>query len=1120
MTAPDGQDPVPAQPRRHWFRGRRWWWKAPLDASIIVVEWGFLGVAVASAILAWRLAQGPMDLSWILPRLTRIVALANPAIEAEIGHLAVSWNGFNQGPDQPVQVTSQAISIVDRANDRAVGVDHLGVDLSMGWVWHGVFAPRVVTLDGVDVTMRRTPPAQQIAANTEVKAQDKNLRQQLRDIIAVLRQPPQSDRHLLPVKAAQLSELRRVTITHSSVTFEPAAGRQGQAGLAGSALQVADINATLVRGDAGGLTGQVAAVLASRAGPLPPRTADARPSLQVNFNESAQGEVTIQTAAQLNDPAGMMAALQMPADLPVPAFPLQVKTDLEASAAALITGFHVNVTAGAGQMHIGGGAIPVAELAVLLTGDETHLVIDPSSHIALASVSAAPPPTLSLSGQGQRTAQAMTMTVGLGLDHVASADLPIYWPPDFAKGARRWIQAQVTGGTAHDGHFQFDFTGKPDFSDFDLTGVAGTLPATGLTVTWLPPLPPMTNVNGVVALQGMDAVRIGVTSAAQGDQTVTNSSMVITGLSAADQIGTINLNLSGPVASALSVISQPRLNLLKSLPMPLNVAGGTFQGSLTLSLPLDNDVTMGQITMQTHDVIQNLALNNLLLGHNLSNGNLTIDASMNGLTLNGTAALAGIPATVALNTDFTAGPPTGVIANLKVTAEADETQLATAGIPTGGVLKGAAALNLALAAQRGGRTDINATVTLPENRLSVGQIAWAGGAGTATATAHVALQGSRIVALDDLALTGPGLALKVRSGFANGQLAAVTVDTLQLGRTDLHGSFRLPAVKTDPYIIDIEGPALDLSGVFGPAKKAEPSARPANSALSQVSSRDEFKPHPPWRAKVAVDRIIFGTTRNGISRELDGVRGTVVNNGIIVQSADVDLTVTPSGAATRLSIVQTPNQTRAVRLTSADFGGLLRATNFYDAITGGALDISGQYDDSQPSHPLTGTAEMDKFSLGDAPTVAKMLQAMTLYGVVDLMHGPGLFFSKMVAPFHLADRRLELHDARAYSASLGLTADGSIDLPHNAFDITGTIVPAYFFNSLLGHIPVIGKLFSPEKGGGVFAAKFQLVGPISNPAVHVNALSMIAPGFLRDLFEHRPQGQGASPAQAQPAAPR
>jgi hypothetical protein len=298
----------------------------------------------------------------------------------------------------------------------------------------------------------------------------------------------------------------------------------------------------------------------------------------------------------------------------------------------------------------------------------------------------------------------------------------------------------------------------------------------------------------------------------------------------------------------------------------------------------------------------------------------------------------------------------------------------------------------------------------------------------------------------------------------------------------------------------VGGQALDLSGVFGTGRTAHPTVAPANTALSHVSSKSEFEPHPPWRVTVDLDRIIFGTMPGGAPRALDHVRGLVVNDGVVVRSAQVSMTVHPSGSSAHVSIVPDVGGSRTVTVTSGDFGGLLKATNAYDAISGGVLRVDAVYNDRLANHPVSGTAEMDDFTLGDAPTVAKVLAAMTLYGVVDLLHGKGLFFKKLVAPFHLADRRLELTESRAFSASLGLTAHGSVDLPNNRFDIQGTIVPAYFFNALLGDIPLIGRYFSPEKGGGVFAAKYELVGPIDDPQVHVNPLSLITPGFLRGMF--------------------
>jgi hypothetical protein len=53
---------------------------------------------------------------------------------------------------------------------------------------------------------------------------------------------------------------------------------------------------------------------------------------------------------------------------------------------------------------------------------------------------------------------------------------------------------------------------------------------------------------------------------------------------------------------------------------------------------------------------------------------------------------------------------------------------------------------------------------------------------------------------------------------------------------------------------------------------------------------------------------------------------------------------------------------------------------------------------------------------------------------------------------------------------------------------------------MLGSIPLVGKLFSPETGGGLFAARYTVRGPLEDPTVFVNPLSALTPGFLREIF--------------------
>ena len=119
---------------------------------------------------------------------------------------------------------------------------------------------------------------------------------------------------------------------------------------------------------------------------------------------------------------------------------------------------------------------------------------------------------------------------------------------------------------------------------------------------------------------------------------------------------------------------------------------------------------------------------------------------------------------------------------------------------------------------------------------------------------------------------------------------------------------------------------------------------------------------------------------------------------------------------------------RQLTVTATNGGDLLRALDVTDTMQDGTLKVSGTYDDASPGHPLHGTAELTQFRIARAAGLGKLLQAMTLYGMVDVLRGPGLAFTNMVAPFTLSDDVLELADARAFSSSLGLTVRGRIDI--------------------------------------------------------------------------------------------
>ena len=174
---------------------------------------------------------------------------------------------------------------------------------------------------------------------------------------------------------------------------------------------------------------------------------------------------------------------------------------------------------------------------------------------------------------------------------------------------------------------------------------------------------------------------------------------------------------------------------------------------------------------------------------------------------------------------------------------------------------------------------------------------------------------------------------------------------------------------------------------------------------------------------------------------------------------------------------------RRISIRAADGGALLAALDVTDTISGGALAIEGQYDDRHPDPPLSGTFDLSNFAVHDAVAIGKLLQAITVYGIADAMRGQGVQFSRLIMPFRFSSDVLDIGEARAFSSSLGLTAHGRVDLGRKAVNVRGTVVPMYAVNSALGRIPLIGRLFSPERGGGLVAVDYSVTGALADPNV-------------------------------------
>lgn len=765
-------------------------------------------------------------------------------------------------------------------------------------------------------------------------------------------------------------------------------------------------------------------------------------------------------------------------------------------------------------------AAEAVELAASLTPDTVRLdrlllrlppaasPAGPASRPAALPGSPPPGPSITASGEARRQEGLWRGTLGFGIDAVRAADLAGYWPPGIGNGhERKWITGNVTAGTLRHGQWRIEAEAPATLDAIRVTALSGTAEASDATVHWLRPVPPLQGASGRAEFSLTD-----ITIRARGGRQV-NPDGRVGGLELRDATvrffgldrnpGQIEmaLQVAGPLADTMAVLRHPRLKLLDRRKPELTVAAGQAEARLAIGFPLLADLPLEELRLRATARITEARLPGALLDQELDRAGFDLTADTEGLKLAGQAVLVGAPVRLTADLDFRGGPASQVTERATLAGRPDARQLAALGLDAGGLAEGPVGFEARYERRRNGQGQVALRGDLRDTRLSFEAMRWAKPPGVAgTAEAVLRLQGETLASMEGFSLDAPDLVLRGRAMFGpRARLERADLAESRLQGSRFAGEVRRPREEGGAWQASLRGPVLDLRPLLGPAEAALPATETASVPLALDLRFD--------RAVLGEGRDLYGlqargwTDAQGLVREAQATGRTGAGAG------------TPSAGGFEFTLAPRGPQ-RVLRLAAEDGGALLRALDLAQSIQGGRLTVNAAYAALRPGAALTGTAELDQFTLRDAPAIGKVLQAMTLYGLVEALRGGnGLVFSRLVAPFELTPDALRLSDARAFSASLGLTAKGRIFRQRPVLDIEGTIVPAYMFNQLLGNIPLLGRLFSPEAGGGLFAATFRVQGPIADPQVVVNPLAALTPGFLRGLFG---LGRGAEPREAAP----
>lgn len=256
-------------------------------------------------------------------------------------------------------------------------------------------------------------------------------------------------------------------------------------------------------------------------------------------------------------------------------------------------------------------------------------------------------------------------------------------------------------------------------------------------------------------------------------------------------------------------------------------------------------------------------------------------------------------------------------------------------------------------------------------------------------------------------------------------------------------------------------------------------------ALRQASSG----PAAPLDLELAIGRMRM---ENG--RELRNLRGNLTHEDGLWQDVDVEVGHgSPQQAV--LQVKSRDDRRREVRASAKDTGQLLAALGIYVWMVGGETTLTGRV---EPGGTMRGQISVRDYRIVNAPTMAKLLEAASLAGILDALRGKGLAFARLKSDFVVEGGRITLVNLRAFGASLGLTANGTVNAATGEIDIDGTLAPAYTISRIVKLIPLLGSRLA-GKDEGLLAFTFGVSGRLSNPHVSLNPLSILVPSVLRQL---------------------
>jgi hypothetical protein len=688
------------------------------------------------------------------------------------------------------------------------------------------------------------------------------------------------------------------------------------------------------------------------------------------------------------------------------------------------------------------------------------------------------------------------------------------WPRLLAPGARRWVGRQVNKARLTSAGFKV-WVAAPRAGDGGPIDrrVSMTMEAADVSFVPAKTLAAVDVPRALLRIEG-DGLEISVPEATSQVASGRRLTLKAARFTAVDiygepTLGEIAFRLQAPLPAAVDYLEQESLGI-GTLGLPSEGLDGKVEGQFKINLPLIAGVEMSDFRIEGKVKVADGRAKQAIGPHDIQGATINIDVGDGSMNATGQMLVGGVGAKLSFQRIMGGmedkQPPLRLTANLDA---ADRNQL---GIDVNHIVSGDIPVDLMVTRGPRAEQQVRVRADLSGAELNIEPIAWRkppgrqallefdvvrGPKGTRTDLHNFRVVGDDIAIDGNMVLDGKGRLTEFH--FPNFALTLVS-------RSELQGTLRTDNV----WDIKTRGQYWDGREFFrrlfslGQAAEKQSPVKKDQAGVDLKADFDTIQGHGD---------IALKGLRLQMSRRAGRLSGLLARGNV------------EGGKPIEIGLQQTSNEPRKLVVMTEDAGQAFRMVGFYPNMQGGEMRLDVNLD-GKGAAEKTGLLDVRRFALLGDPVLSEVLQTSgeaSRDGTESgrrpkrKMERQSIDFDSLELPFSVGYNQFVLQDAQLRGPLLGASLTGKADFKTQLIDIGGTYSPLQGLNSLPSIIPGAGQVLTGSKGEGMVGITFRVSGPMAQPQVQFNPLSLLLPGFTRGLSEMGPSNPRVIPRDEKPA---